>query len=261
MEIPRIDGRDLIEERKIGNHLYIRPKGSSWDDLKELASDISTRAKNENIECWLSWQNRTDELRLPVTPYWEISKPKNNQTATLFEKGDISMSGNDGLRSFSIETFLPHKGHRYSFCPRDTDEPYSIINLLNKWQDSPYPIRVIWTNTPINIACLINNITISEPDGSRDVYIKLDLTEYVFTEAMKLATSNATNFETAVAKQYADRKEWPVEYGDTLTGISIAKFGDASHVDDIYEWNKDLITNKDSLKNITRQVLKLEPPK
>lgn len=236
---------------------------------REIFIENAKKANTQGIECWLSWQNRTDELRLPITPFFDLSKGKNNQTAELYEFGEINIPGTRGLQTMEIESFFPHLGHNYNFCSRNTDEPYSYCGLIDKWFADVYPIRVIFTNTSINIAMMIENFTYGEKDRTRDVYFKLSLKEYRFIDEPMLATSGGTTFENAVANSYHpdklavkgkdwDYSTWTVSYGDTLTGISISRYGDATHVDKIIELNKSLITNPDSLKNIAGQVLKLE---
>ena len=221
------------------------------DNAKESAS--------KGIECWLSWQNRTDELRLPITPFYELVKPKNNQTVNLYQLGDVNLPGSRGLRSMELTSFFPHKGHNYSFCPRDTEEPYSYCRLIDKWQADKYPIRVIFTNTTINIAMMIESFTYGEPDRTRDVSFRLSLKEYRFIDEPAPATALATTYENAVAKSHGD-KGWTVQYGDTLTGIAIAKYGDASYVNKLIEWNKDLIKDPHSLRGIAGQSIHVEAP-
>ena len=229
--------------------------------------ESSKRAKDQGVECWLSWQNRTDELRLPVTPFFDLSKPKNNQTLNLYGFGDINVPGNRGLKSMEISSFFPHAGHNYSFCPQNTDDPYNYCRLIDKRLTDKYPIRIIFTNTTINIAMMIENFSYGESDRTRDVYYKLSLREYRFVERPTALASMATTFQNAVAKSYSaeatgddswNYDKWTVKYGDTLTGISVAKFGDPSYVQDIIRWNAGLITNPDSLKNITGQDLILK---
>lgn len=228
----------------------------------------SQRADAQNIECWLSWQNRTDELKLPITPFYDLNKFKNNQTLSLYGYGDINVPGSRGLRTMEVSTFFPHKGHNYSFCPRNTDDPYNYCRLIDKWQADRFPIRIIFTNTTVNVAMMIESFSYGETDRTRDVYFKLSLKEYRFPDIPKTLASQATNYENAVANSYSaeatgnsdwDYDRWTVKYGDTLTGISIAKFGDASRVDDIISWNVGLIgQSPDSLKRITGQDLILK---
>lgn len=226
----------------------------------EIVAD-ATKANRLGIECWLSWQNRSDEIKLPVTPFPWLSKPKNNQVVNLYERGDVNLAGNLGLRAMTLESFLPHVGHKYSFLstPYD-DDPYATCRLIDKWFVSDYPIRVVFTGTNYDIAFMIDSFEYGEKDRTRDVYFKLDLSEYRFVDEATKATADATTAENAVAEAQKDLKNWTVKYGDTLSGISKAKFGNFDHVEDIIKWNKDLIKTPDSLKAIAGKELKLEEP-
>lgn len=63
------------------------------------------------------------------------------------------------------------------------------------------------------------------------------------------------NADTAVSNVNGTLTQHRVKAGDTLTGIAIAYYGDASKWNVIYEANKSKITNKDSLKNIAGEIL------
>ncbi len=50
--------------------------------------------------------------------------------------------------------------------------------MIEEWKSRRVPIRLIITDTPINMACTIRNIEYGEQDGSRDVYYTLALEEF-----------------------------------------------------------------------------------
>ena len=56
---------------------------------------------------------------------------------------------------------------------------------------------------------------------------------------------------------YKDMSEYTIKVGDTLTGIAVAVYGDASKWEDIYAANRDKITNPNSLKGIAGQKIVL----
>lgn len=227
------------------------------DEIIESAK----RANAAAIECWLSWKDRSQEIQLPVTPFPWLVKPKNNQSVNLYDVGDINLPGNHSLKQFSIETFLPHLGNNYGFlsAPFDQD-PYLICRYIDQWIEDVHPIRVIFTNTNFDMMMLIDNFEYGEKDRTRDVYIKLDLSEYRHVDAPTKATADATTAENAIAKSQKELKKWTVKYGDTLSGISKAKWGNFDHVKDLIDWNKDLIKTPDSLKAIAGKELNLEKP-
>lgn len=129
--------------------------------------------------------------------------------------------------------------------------------MIKRWKESRRPIRLIITETNINLAMLVKNFNYGVEDGSDNVNFTLELVEYVFLETPKSATAYATTSESAVASSHAGDTEWKVRYGDTLTGIAKAVYGDTSMWKKIYEANKDMITNPDSLASIEGQTLTL----
>lgn len=214
------------------------------------------------VEIWLSFNNREDVLQLPVTPMYRLECGANNQVVNLHETGDVNLPGTPSLREMTISSFFPAAGKNYYFSKyEDVPDPLDAVALIEKWRTSRRPIRVIITERDINFAALIESFSYGDDDQSGDVYFDLKLKEYIFLEAPTLATADATTTETAKAKEHADKKEWKIRYGDTLTGIALSVFGDSAKWKDIYEWNKDLIKNPGSLKAIEGQVLKLVKPK
>lgn len=211
------------------------------------------------IECWLSFNNRSEILQLPVTPLFNVSTGQNNQTVNLYNKGEINLPGQRGLNTLTLNSFFPHPENNYYFqLYSNPMMPYKACELIEKWERSRRPIRVIFTETNINMAMLIENFDYGQKDGTKDVYFSISLKEYVFLNAKKLSTSGATTTKTALAGSKSTLKKWKINYGDTLTGIALAKFGDSSRYKEILKLNKNLIKNPNSLKDLAGQVIKLE---
>ena len=82
------------------------------------------------------------------------------------------------LRALSFSCFLPALQHEYPFIVGDNKEPSECIELINKWKEARLPVRVIITDTPINLMFGIMSFDYKEQDGSRDIYYTLSLTEY-----------------------------------------------------------------------------------
>ena len=122
--------------------------------------------------------------------------------------------------NMTIESFFPNQ--QYNFCLyKDFQKPYEYIKQLLKWKNSGKPIRVIVTDTPINYAMAIENLTYSEVDGTGDVYFSLELKEYKFistptvkTTSTKNGTTLTTPITTREVKSPPD--SYVVKQGDTL---------------------------------------------
>ena len=210
----------------------------------------------KNYDVWLSYNNREEVLQLPVSPFFRLETAQGVETMNLQKLGQISLPGLRELESITLESFFPAQD--YNFLKyHDIRDPWECVAMIKRWKESRRPIRLIITETNINLAMLVKNFNYGVEDGSDNVNFTLELVEYVFLETPKSATAYATTSESAVASSHAGDTEWKVRYGDTLTGIAKAVYGDTSMWKKIYEANKDLITNPDSLASIEGQTLTL----
>lgn len=184
------------------------------------------------MEFWLSWQNNTEGFQLPVPPSnYSINNKSMNSTNNINEIGEINIIGNNGLREISIESFFPNRN--YYFCKITPLAPYDYVNMLLKWKDSKKPIRLIITDTPINIAVTIESFEYGERDGTHDVYFSLELKEYRFINI------NNKREVKAIPQKYIVRD------GDTLWSISKTTTGNGDNYKKIAKNNN--IKNFNSL--------------
>lgn len=177
------------------------------------------------MDYYLSFNNNAERLRLPVIPSsFEISLPNQNTTVNITNLGEINLIGKAGLATITVESFFPSQD--YPFCLyTGFPKPYECIKTLIKWKESGKPIRLIVTNTPINYAMAIENLTYSEQDGTGDVYFNLELKEYKFvqtTKAQTTTTSSGTVIKTpqTTRETKAVSNEYIVKSGDTLWAIA-----------------------------------------
>lgn len=207
-------------------------------------------------EVWLSYNNREEVLQLPIAPMFKLETSQGVETMTLQKLGEISLPGLKELDSMTLDFVLPAQDYRF-LQYHDIRDPWECVALIDKWKKSRRPIRLIITGTNINHAMLIRSFSYGVQDGTNNVECSLDLIEYVFLGTVQSATANATTSSSAVAGSHWEDTEWVVHYGDTLTGIAKAVYGDTRYWEDIYEANKDLITNPNSLANIEGEALQL----
>lgn len=203
------------------------------------------------IECWLSFNNRQEVIQLPITPFFIINGSQLNQTLTLHNIGEINLPGKKGLKTLTIESFIPEQGKGYQFLSTNEPiEPFKFCQTIERWKNTQKPIRVVFTETDINLPMLIEAFSYGMRDGTKDVYYTIELKEFVFLSARKIATveKNPTH----------KSKTWTVKYGDTLSKIALSTWNDSTKYKKIIELNKDKIKNPNSLKSLVGQVLRLE---
>lgn len=130
-----------------------------------------------------------DVLSIPVTPSkYSITSGQKNKVVDITQVGEALIFGMPKLRTLSFSCFFPAIVHDYPFVVGDYKEPAELVELITKWKESRTPLRVIITDTPVNLMFGIMQFDWWEQDGTRDIYYTLFLTEY-----KDLNTSAANN--------------------------------------------------------------------
>ena len=117
------------------------------------------------------------------------------------------------------------------------------------------PLRIIVTDTPTNMQCLIQQFDTVEQDGTRDLYFTLNLLEYRPIEVTNLSnnssSSNSSSSNNSNNTQNTSRpsennnsssgsqqKSYKVVKGDSLWAIAQKHYGKGSLYTKIQEANK-----------------------
>jgi LysM repeat protein len=195
------------------------------------------------MEFLLSYNNNAERLQLPVNPSeFTISKSNINQTVNVNDVGEINIIGKPGLATISLAAFFP--AQEYSFCQyKGFPEPYDCVKLIDSWRLSGKPIRLIITDTDINMAMAIETFEYSEKAGSRDIDFTLSLKEYRFLNISNPQTTAVSNNTVTAARPVTKEppKEYTVKSGDTLYMIAKRLTGNGA--------NYKNIATKNSIKN------------
>jgi hypothetical protein len=133
------------------------------------------------LDIFLSINNREQVIKLPIVPSeFQIQSPHNNETFNTVNQGDLKLIGNRGLKSLMIAAFFPAKD--YPFTRDRSFKGWEYVTIIESWIERRVPIRLIMTNTPINMAATIENFDYGVKDGSGDVYYSLTLSEFKFVK-------------------------------------------------------------------------------
>lgn len=199
------------------------------------------------MEVWLSFRNNEDRFQLPVTPSgYGVTRSKDNKTVNINSLGDIKLIGKEGLRSLTIESFFP--AHDYKFIDStEVWEPFQYVEMIEKWEETTEPIRVIYTDTPINYAMSIESFEWKEQDGTGDVYFTLSLEEYIFVKKTKTKVEKSKR-TTQKKKNYS----YKTKAGDTLYKIAKIEYGKGENWRKIYNYgnNKKIIGKNPNLLKV-----------
>jgi len=131
------------------------------------------------MDIFLSINNREQVIKLPVLPAeFKIQSGMKNETYDTIGQGEIKLIGMEALNSISIQSFFPDKD--YSFLRDDAYKGWQYVEIIEKWKARRVPIRLIITETPINMACTIESFEYGIQDGTEDIYYTLTLSEFKF---------------------------------------------------------------------------------
>lgn len=136
------------------------------------------------MDIFISVNNREQVIKLPILPKeFKIQSNMNNQSYDTISIGEIKLIGLSSLKSISLSSFFPNQ--EYSFIRDKTYKSWDYVEMIEDWKERRIPIRLIVTDTPINMACTIESFEYGEQDGSGDVYYTLSLSEFKFIKLEK----------------------------------------------------------------------------
>jgi nucleoid-associated protein YgaU len=201
------------------------------------------------MEFWLSYDNHKEKLQLPVNPSeFRLKQGNKNTVVDIQDLGELNLIGNRKLAEIQLSSFFPANWAPYC-AYRNIPAPYDAVALIEKWWQSRKPIRLIITDTSVNLACTIEDFEYGERGGTRDVGYILSLKEYRFIEIKKVGQSISTTPTNKVMILSAatrpdtrtPTKTYTVKSGDNLWLISKRVYGDGSKWRDIYNANIGVI--------------------
>lgn len=147
------------------------------------------------MDIYLSVNNRAEILQIPILPaFFTISKP---QSITAFEtvsQGDLQLIGTPKLKGITIESFFPLRGHKYSYNRNTEMWDWDFVYKIDTWVLEKLPIRLIITDTPINMAVAVKNFEYSvKTDG--DLWYSLELEEFILPSYEDAETEEEIDME------------------------------------------------------------------
>lgn len=177
------------------------------------------------MEIWL--MHNTGELRFPVNPAeFTICKANQNQTLNINNIGEINILGKPGLATISLTSIFP--AHNYSFCEYyGFPAPYTCVRMIDDWRQKGQIIRLILTDTDINMTVAVETFEYGEKGGSGDVNFTLSLKEYRVLKINSSPGSAAAVLTRPAAREIS--KEYTIKSGDTLWMIAKTLTGNGAN--------------------------------
>lgn len=189
-----------------------------------------------------------DKIRFPVVPpSIGVNRSNSIDTQSVLKLGEVPIFNGTSLKTIELTSFFPNQ--EYSFCDyTGFMKPYEFSDKIQKWMYEGKPLRVIVTDSPTNMQCLIQQFDTVEQDGTRDLYFTLNLLEYRPVEVPSLnnsnTNSNSNNTQNASRPSETNnnsnnqQKTHKVVKGDTLYDIAKKYYGNGNLYTKIKEANK-----------------------
>ncbi|ACV64913.1 Peptidoglycan-binding LysM [Desulfofarcimen acetoxidans DSM 771] len=189
------------------------------------------------------------QLQLPVNPgEVTIRREKQYETTNIINLGEVDFPTGEKVKEISFSSFFPVY-YDSSYCSyQDIPDPQEAMNQLTSWAMGRSPVRLIITNTIINVLILVAaHISTFKGGEPGDVYY--DLTCRTWREIKVRTTAEAAAPAdiggVAANESRPDLKPVPmkikVKPGDSLWAIAKLQYGDGGRWREIYEANKDII--------------------
>ena len=193
------------------------------------------------MEIYLGTDN--DKIRFPVVPpSIGVNRSNNIDAESIIKFGEVPIFNGTALKTIELTSFFPNQ--EYSFCDyTGFMKPYEFSEKIQKWMYEGKPLRVIVTDSPTNMQCLIQQFDTVEQDGTRDLYFTLNLLEYRPIEVPNLSNSSSNSSSDNLARPSEEitnntQKTHKVVKGDCLWDIAQKHYGKGSLYPKIKEANK-----------------------
>ena len=173
---------------------------------------------------------KTDtQLAMPVTPAeFAVEFGRNITVLDMAQTGEAAFPGLSALFDEQLEFLLPAEKRNYTQGDYSGD-PYAMVKTLTDWSEAGEVLRLIVTDTPVNVPVLLGPVRYGERDGTGDVYVTLTMRRYreLVAETAGVTQETGNNTRSAVRAAQVE-KTYTVVKGDTLWGIARKQYGNGA---------------------------------
>lgn len=187
------------------------------------------------------------DFYFPVNPEEvKISRGKGFETVNILSFGEFDFPTGEKVKDIAFSSFFPLV-YDSGFCNyKNIPEPLEAMQLLTKMTASNKPVRLILTDTPVNVLVLIaahdSTFRGGEPG---DIYFDLTARTWRKPKIHAKAGADSSKNEGGTKTSRPDTKKTPKTYtvksGDSLSKIAKLELGDSSKWQAIYNLNKAII--------------------
>lgn len=173
------------------------------------------------------------EVIIPVTPgKYQMTGGQKNKVVDITRVGEAIIFGMPKARTLTFSSFFPDLNHDYPFAVDSTKSPTELVEYFIKVKEARKPVRVIITDSPVNLMMGLMSFNYFEKDGTRDIYYELSFTEYKDLNIPSANNNKPVDEKTGLKKrpegETPKKVTWQKKAGDFLDATKKA-YGDYNH--------------------------------
>lgn len=197
-----------------------------------------------------------DKMLCPIAPSsLELKISNQNDTVQLINEGEVNLLKKAGLTEISFELLLPNQKYPFAIYKDGYKSAKYFLDYIEKLKTSQKPFQFIVTRTfpngkmifDTNMKVSLEEYSIKEDkEDGFDVIVEIELKQYR-DYGTKICNVSFTKTKATIINNRASNKEvaktYTVKKGDCLWAVAKKLYGKGSRYTDIYNANKDKITN------------------
>lgn len=183
-------------------------------------------------------------FQFPVNPEEvSISRSKGYETINMLEHGEFDFAQGEKVKEITFSSFFP-KEYDASYCmyKENLPDPRVAMNVLNTFLISKKPLRLIISETGVNVPVFIVSLNSSFRGGEiGDIYFDLTLRTWRDSKVEKVGSAASASKSGSRTDLKKNSKTYTVKSGDSLSKIAKLELGSSSKWNEIYKLNAKII--------------------